>query len=90
MAAYRTLRQTEDSDSEGQAELRAQLAAVQMTVAGLTGAQGFYRVQPLDSLSGIATFFYRNGARWPEILEANAYLLDDPNTLFPGMTLVIP
>ncbi|MEJ2357187.1 MAG: LysM peptidoglycan-binding domain-containing protein [Deinococcales bacterium] len=59
-------------------------------MARLTGARGIYTVQPADSLSSIAVFFYRDGYRWPAIFEANAHLISDPDLIFPGMVLIVP
>jgi nucleoid-associated protein YgaU len=70
--------------------VRRRLEQAQSEVARLTGARGIYTVQPADSLSSIAVFFYRNADRWPAILEANAHLIYNPDLIFPGMVLIVP
>lgn len=74
---------------EVEAAQRALLEA-QRTVARLSGAQAAYTVRGGDSLSEIAVLFYRSGSRWTDIVDANGYVLDDPDALIPGMVLVIP
>lgn len=49
-----------------------------------------YVVQQDDTLWLIAFVLYGDGARWPEILEANRELLRDGTLLSPGQELVIP
>ena len=48
-------------------------------------------MQNADSLSTIATFFYRSGNLWPKIMAANAFLIGaNPDLIFAGMVLIIP
>lgn len=49
-----------------------------------------YRVQPGDTLSGIAEKFLGSPSRFGVIFEANRDRLRSPNDLKPGMELVIP
>lgn len=49
-----------------------------------------YRVRVDDSLSKISVRFYGNAADWERIFAANRDVLDRPDTLAPGMQLVIP
>jgi nucleoid-associated protein YgaU len=84
------LRQTTQAQRNELAEVRTALEAAQNDVARLTGARGIYTVQPGDSLSSIAAFFYRSGGRWPDILQANRHLVEDPDLIFAGMVLIIP
>ena len=70
---------------------RKALERTQSEVARLSDARGIYTVQHGDSLSSIATFFYRNGNRWREILNANGHLIgDNPDLIFSNMVLIIP
>ena len=71
--------------------LRAELEEAQSELAYLTGAHGIYTVQPGDSLSSISAYFYRNGNRWPDVLEANSQIVgDNPDLIYTGMTLILP
>ena len=47
-------------------------------------------MQPADSLSSIAEFFYRDGNRWPDILAANVDVIGNPDLLVAGTVLIIP
>jgi nucleoid-associated protein YgaU len=49
-----------------------------------------HTVRPGESLSSIATLYYRDKDRWTDILEANRTVIIDPNVLEAGMILVIP
>ncbi|MDQ3460083.1 MAG: LysM peptidoglycan-binding domain-containing protein [Deinococcota bacterium] len=71
-------------------EARLRLEEAQSEVARLTGARGIYTVQSGDTLTTIASFFYRRAGRWSDILEANSFLIRNPNFIYPGMVLIIP
>ena len=49
-----------------------------------------YVVLSGDTLASISRKFYKNSARWKDILEANHGKLKGPSKLKPGMILVIP
>jgi nucleoid-associated protein YgaU len=49
-----------------------------------------YRVRADDTLSGISNKVYGNPNDWPRIFEANRDLLQTPDDLALGMSLVIP
>jgi nucleoid-associated protein YgaU len=91
------LQETAELDEIGDAQqsqlrtTRNSLEQAQNEVARLTGARGIYTVQPADSLSSIARFFYRNGNRWSDIAMANRFLIGgNPDLIYPGMVLVVP
>ena len=50
----------------------------------------FHEVQKGDSLWKIAEKHLGNGARYPEIFEANKPMLSDPDKIYPGQMLRIP
>ncbi len=74
----RDLRREYESEMAKQAEAHAKAEETTYTVAAG------------DTLWGIATRFLGNGARWPEIHEANKDKIENPNLIYPGQTLVIP
>jgi LysM repeat protein len=50
-----------------------------------------YTVQAGDTLWGVATTYYGDGTRYPEIYEANLSTIGgDPNLILPGQILTIP
>jgi nucleoid-associated protein YgaU len=49
-----------------------------------------YTVQPGDTLSGIAEWFYGDRSRKRDIYAANRSTIRDPQTLEPGIVLSIP
>ena len=48
----------------------------------------YYTVVPGDTLWGIATAYYGDGTRYPEIAAANG--IENPNLIFPGQVFIIP
>ncbi|MBO9541848.1 LysM peptidoglycan-binding domain-containing protein [bacterium] len=53
-------------------------------------APATYTVQKGDSLSKIAKQLLGDGARWPELYEANRATLSNPDRIFPGQQLIVP
>jgi nucleoid-associated protein YgaU len=49
-----------------------------------------YTVKKGDTLWKIAAEMYDNGARYPEVFEANKPMLKDADEIFPGQVLRIP
>jgi nucleoid-associated protein YgaU len=62
----------------------------QFTLARVIDAQGVYRIRPSDSLALISSRCYGDSSQWRALFEANRHVLEDPNQLIPGVTLVIP
>lgn len=50
----------------------------------------FHEVQKGDTLWAIAEKHLGNGAKYPEIFEANRPMLSDPDKIYPGQKLRIP
>lgn len=50
----------------------------------------FYTVQKGDTLWGIASDHYGNGAKYNQIFEANTPMLKHPDKIYPGQVLRIP
>jgi nucleoid-associated protein YgaU len=88
--AYEGLLEEGEATQADLAQARLELEEAQSEVARLTGARGIYTVQPGDTLTTISNFFYRRAGRWPDILEANSFLIENPNLIYPGMVLIIP
>ncbi len=49
-----------------------------------------HTVQRGDTLSGISKQYYGTTTKWQKILDANRSILKNPDSLTPGMKLVIP
>ena len=50
----------------------------------------FYTIQKGDTLWKIAATALGNGARYPEIFEANREVILDPDKIYPGQKIRIP
>jgi nucleoid-associated protein YgaU len=74
-----------DSMTDAQAAQSEQFAQFSVD---LKRREILYRVQPGDTLWGLADRFYGNGRRWPEIAHANA--IKDGEGLVSGSTIKIP
>jgi nucleoid-associated protein YgaU len=79
-------RETREAIAAAQAMLRQR----QFALARVADAQGVYRIRSSDSLALISGRWYGDTARWRILFEANRHVLDDPDHLLPGLTLVIP
>ncbi|MGD9408598.1 MAG: hypothetical protein PVF12_01370 [Thiohalocapsa sp.] len=62
----------------------------QFLVARADNARTVYRVRPGDSLRQVSLLFYGNTERWTDVFDANRHVIEDPNRLLPGLTLVVP
>jgi nucleoid-associated protein YgaU len=71
-------------------EAEERLYQSQQRLSRAVQARSLYRVRPSDSLGLISNRFYGSGAQWQTLFEANRHVLEDPDRLTPGMTLVIP
>ena len=50
----------------------------------------YYVIESGDTLWGIAAKFLGNGAKYPEIFEANKEVIEDPDKIFVGQKIRIP
>lgn len=50
----------------------------------------FYTIQKGDTLWGIATNFYKDGNKYPFIVEANLEVIKDADLIYPGQAIRIP
>ncbi|MBK1710531.1 hypothetical protein EBL85_13900 [Marichromatium sp. AB32] len=94
--SYRVLVETLQQPARGAgrkievAGARTQLQLDQALLAVLTDARGLYRVEENDSLALISRRVYGTEGRWQRLFAGNRHLLDDPDRLTPGMTLILP
>jgi nucleoid-associated protein YgaU len=75
---------------EKRKELETALRDKQFLLARSLSARSVYRVRPDDTLAKISLEVYGSARRWPEIFAANRHLLEDPDRVVPGISLVIP
>jgi chromosome segregation ATPase len=96
--AYAELRKTlQDPDVKRDATAEQAVTAAekvlhqrQLALARVLDAQGAYRVRPNDSLALISSRCYGDSSEWRALFQANRHVLEDPNQLMPGVTLVVP
>ncbi len=50
----------------------------------------FYTIQKGDTLWGIASEFYKDGSKYPQIVEANLEVIKDADLIYPGQAIRIP
>ena len=50
----------------------------------------FYTIAKGDTLWGISTDFYKDGAKYPMIVEANLEVIKDADKIYPGQSIRIP
>ncbi len=50
----------------------------------------FYTIKKGDTLWGIAQDFYKDGSKYPLIVEANIEVIKDPDLIYPGQAIRIP
>ena len=50
----------------------------------------FYSIKKGDTLWGISTDFYKDGAKYPKIVEANLEVIKDADKIYPGQSIRIP
>lgn len=50
----------------------------------------FYTIQKGDTLWGISTNFYKDGNKYPLIVEANLEVIKDADLIYPGQAIRIP
>lgn len=50
----------------------------------------YYTIKSGDTLWGIASRYYGNGAQYPKIYNANKNIIKNPNLIYPGQKIVIP
>lgn len=73
----------------------ATIESVGTTTATVTATpapspQRTYTITSGDTLWGIAAYFYGDGSQWPRIADANTSVIHDPNSIYPGQTIIIP
>ncbi len=50
----------------------------------------YYEIQKGDTLWRIADIYYKDGSRYPEIVEANREVIKDADKIYPGQMIRIP
>ncbi len=50
----------------------------------------FYAIKKGDTLWGISEDFYKDGSKYPKIVEANLEVIKDANKIYPGQSIRIP
>jgi len=76
-------------DSDYGTEAYAEPTEVEQEPATQT-TQRVHRVQPRDTLYGLARMYYNDAGKWKIIFEANKNQIPNPDLIRIGMELVIP
>jgi len=50
----------------------------------------FYTIQKGDTLWGISSDFYKDGSKYPHIVEANLEVIKNADLIYPGQAIRIP
>ncbi len=50
----------------------------------------YYEIQKGDTLWRVADIYYKDGSRYPEIVEANREVIKDADKIYPGQMIRIP
>jgi len=50
----------------------------------------FYSIKKGDTLWGISEAFYKDGSKYPHIVEANIEVIKDADKIYPGQSIRIP
>ncbi len=50
----------------------------------------YYEIQKGDTLWKVATIYYKDGSRYPEIVEANQEVIKNADLIYPGQMIRIP
>ncbi len=50
----------------------------------------FYEIQKGDTLWKVAEIYYKDGSRYPEIVEANKEVIKNADLIYPGQMIRIP
>ena len=50
----------------------------------------YYEIQKGDTLWKVATIYYQDGSRYPEIVEANQEVIKNADLIYPGQMIRIP
>jgi nucleoid-associated protein YgaU len=50
----------------------------------------YYEIQKGDTLWKVADIYYKDGSRYPEIVEANREVIKDADKIYPGQMIRIP
>ena len=50
----------------------------------------YYEIQKGDTLWKVAEIYYKDGSRYPEIVEANLEVIKDADKIYPGQMIRIP
>lgn len=78
-----------EQDGQGKAP-KAEMTKIQPAIVEISPAMRTYIINKNDSLWKIAKKQLGNGNRWKEIYELNKKKIKNPDTLIPGMRILIP
>jgi nucleoid-associated protein YgaU len=68
----------------------AQLRATQLLIAGETNGSGLYQLRPDDTLAAVAQRTLGDSLQWGRIYDKNRHVLENPDRVIAGITLILP
>ena len=91
-AAHEVLRRGRSDADDPQAEYDAMVEDLRREQSLVTRVQGgtLYTVQSGETLGDVARRYYGDANRWPTIYEANQHIIENPDRVVPGLTVILP
>ncbi len=90
--AHETLRRGRSDADDPQAEYDAMVADLHREQSLVTRVQGgtLYTLQSGETLGDVARRYYGDANRWPAIYQANQHVIENPDRVVPGLTVILP
>ncbi len=90
--AHEALRRGRSDADDPQAEYEAMVADLHREQSLVTRVQGgtLYTLQSGETLGDVARRYYGDANRWPAIYQANQHVIENPDRVVPGLTVILP
>ena len=90
--AHEALRRGSSDADDPQAEYDTVVEDLRREQSLVTRVQGgtLYTVQSGETLGDVARRYYGDANRWPTIYEANQHIIENPDRVVPGLTVILP
>ncbi|SFU35077.1 LysM peptidoglycan-binding domain-containing protein [Halomonas korlensis] len=90
--AHEALRRSRSDADDPQAEYDAIVSDLRREQSLVTRVQGgtIYTVESGETLGNVARRYYGDARRWPTIYQANQHIIENPDRVVPGLTVILP